>query len=86
MDKALSKDAEVVWSSWAGDLETSCLLYRDGTNGTKLETEYQKLYWFYTLSSQSFGNGVTPPLLLAVYWDICNFTWGSMEFHLPLHS
>lgn len=39
LEKALGRDAEVVWSSWASDLETSCLLYQDGTDGTKLENE-----------------------------------------------
>ena len=39
LEKALGRDAEFVWSSWASDLETLCLLCQDGTDGTSLENK-----------------------------------------------
>lgn len=40
MEKTLGRDAECARSSWGSDLEISCLLYQDGTDGISLENEF----------------------------------------------
>lgn len=80
LEKAFGGDTDAVCSSWISDLETSCLIYQDGTDNTKLENGVESAACF-VLSSQLFHTGVTQSLILALCWDTVTFpgaVWSSI--------